>query len=181
MTADRDASLVQRCLDGDGRAFEALVRAYEKVLFNVALRMTNDREDARDITQTVFLKAWRHLGTYDRRHKFFSWIYRILMNETLNALARRRPSEPLDERLVAREPSPDERAHELQMREHVHGALMTLTPEDRELVVLRHLLHHGYEEIAELKGIPAKTVKSRLYTARQRLCHALRARGVHAS
>lgn len=181
MSAERDAVLVRRCLDGDGRAFEEIVHRYEKLLFNVALRMTNDREDARDIAQTVFLKAWRRLDTFDGRYKFFSWIYRILMNETLNVLARRRPAGPLDERIEDRQPTPERHAEQRQVRDLVHGALMELSPDDRELIVLRHLLHHGYEEIGELLGIPPKTVKSRLYTARQRLCHALRSRGVHAS
>ena len=84
MTAEDEEALVLRSLAGDQKAFGELVGAHQQVLFNVALRMLNDREDARDVTQTAFLKAWRKLDTYDRRNKFFSWIYRILLNEALN-------------------------------------------------------------------------------------------------
>src|SRR5882672_7204875 len=110
-TAD-EAALVARSLEGDHGAFASLVGAHQRVLFNVALRMLNNREDARDVIQTVFLKAWRKLDAFDRQLKFFSWIYRIMLNESLNLLERRRLHDPLDEALVSREPTPDERCHE---------------------------------------------------------------------
>ena len=91
-----DAELVNRCLSGDQLAFEPLVTRYQKVLFNVALRMVGNYEDARDIAQTAFVKAFEKLDTYDPRYRFFSWIYRIMMNESLNYLQRRKFHEPLD-------------------------------------------------------------------------------------
>lgn len=176
-----EAALVHRILGGDTRAFETLVASYERVLFNVALRMTNDHEEARDITQTAFLRAYRGLGTFDPQHRFFSWMYRILLNETLNALARRRRHEPLDEALVEPGAGPEENTHADQVRSIVHAALMELSLDDRNLVVMRHLLHMSHRKMGETLQVPEKTVKSRLYTARQRLGVVLKRRGVGVS
>ena len=165
---ESDGALVERCLSGEEAAFEALVSRYQRGLFNVALRMLGSYEDARDSTQTAFVKAYEHLDSFDVSQKFFSWIYRILKNECLNALRARRPSEP-----VSLEWSSGDRPSDpLESREReraVQTALLALSAEYREVVVLRHFTDLSYEEIAATLGIPVKTVKSRLYTARQRL------------
>jgi RNA polymerase sigma-70 factor (ECF subfamily) len=179
MDDGRVEALVRRTLDGDSRAFGEIVAEYEKVLFNVALRMTNSREDAADLTQTAFLKAYRNLGTWDSRHRFFSWIYRILVNATLDLLARRRPQEELDEGLPSDGASPEDTVHERQLAGRVQAALMELTPEKRQVIVLRHFLHQSHRDISEAIGIPEKTVKSRLHDARQALGTVLQRRGVH--
>lgn len=178
MTAEDEETLVLRSLAGDQRAFGELVSAHQQVLFNVALRMLNDREDARDVTQTAFLKAWRKLDTYDRRNKFFSWIYRILLNEALNQLRQRRRLEPLDERMVSPERSPEERTEANEIGAIVQEGLMELGTEHRQMIILRHFLHLSHREMAGLLNLPEKTVKSRLYTGRQLLGGILRRRGV---
>lgn len=178
MTAEDEETLVLRSLAGDRRAFGELVRAHQRVLFNVALRMLNDREDARDVTQAAFLKAWRKLHTYDRRNKFFSWIYRILLNEAFNQLRRRRRMEPLDERTVCPERSPEERTEANELGAIVQGALMELSTDHRQVIILRHFHHLSHREIGDLLKVPEKTVKSRLYTGRQLLGGILRRRGV---
>src|SRR6267378_3846271 len=109
--------LLERCLEGDGGAFGQLVDRYQRVLFNVSLRMVGNREDARDITQTVFLKAYENLGKFDRRHKFFSWVYRIMINESLNHLSKARRTEPLDESLQSRARGPEEECSQNRLRE----------------------------------------------------------------
>lgn len=163
-----DAELVTRCLRGDQQAFEPLVARYEKVLFNVALRMVGDYEDARDITQTAFVKAYEKLASFDPRYRFFSWIYRIMINESLNHLQRRKPYQPLDPGLAcATTPLEDAQASELS--ERVQEALMRLSPDYRQVLILRHFVELSYSEMSSLLSIPEKTVKSRLYTARQRL------------
>jgi RNA polymerase sigma-70 factor, ECF subfamily len=172
-------ALVRRTLDGDSRAFGEIVAEYQKVLFNVALRMTNDREDAADLTQTAFLRAYRNLRTWDSHHRFFSWIYRILVNATLDHLARRRPQEELDEGLPSADASPEDESHERQLAGRVQAALMELTPEKRQVIVLRHFLHRSHRDISEAIGVPEKTVKSRLHDARQALGAILQRRGVH--
>jgi RNA polymerase sigma-70 factor (ECF subfamily) len=176
-----EAALVRRTLDGDAEAFEGLVAAYESVLFNAALRMTNDREEARDLTQSAFLKAYRRLETFDPRHRFFSWIYRILLNETLNALARRRTNAPLDEEIVDGHPGPEEQMALGEVQDIVHDALMELSDEDRHLVIMRHLMEMSHREMGALVHVPEKTVKSRLYSARQRLAAILIRRGVRTA
>lgn len=174
MNSREDGELAERCLRGEREAFEPLVAKYEKVLFSVALRMVGNYEDARDITQTTFVKAYEKLASYDPAHRFFSWIYRIMMNESLNLLERRRPHQPLDPSLAA----PDDPQEEAQLRElgqQVQAALMELTPDYREVLVLRHFAELSYGEMASLLGIAEKTVKSRLYTGRQRLAERLSA------
>lgn len=181
MDARDDAALVERALRGDRDAFGVLVRAYEGVLFNVALRMVNDREDARDLTQTAFLKAWQKLDTFDRSRKFFSWIYRIVINESINLLHGRRRHEPVDETRSSDAPTPEDECHTAEIGALVGRALLDLPAEQRELVVLRHFLHLSHREMSETLGVPEKTVKSRLYTARQALSVALERRGARPS
>lgn len=179
MNEDSDGLLVERCRNGDRRAFEALVGRYQKPVFNAALRMLRNPEDARDVAQTVFLKVYEHLGDFDPSHKFYSWIYRIALNESINVLDRRRRLEPIsgeevDERLGAE----DELASE-QSAQRVQRALMTIKPDYRAVVVLKHFLELSYEDIGLVLELPEKTVKSRLFTARQLLKDALQDDGTH--
>jgi RNA polymerase sigma-70 factor, ECF subfamily len=163
-----DADLVARCLGGETEAFAPLVRRYQRVLFNVAWRMLGDREDARDVVQGAFVKAWEKLGTFDPRYRFFSWIYRIVVNESLNARGRR----PLLQTLETDVPAPGGPEEELWSRERtdcLQAALRRLTGDDREVIVLRHFAELSYAEIGEALGVAEKTVKSRLHEARQRL------------
>jgi RNA polymerase sigma-70 factor (ECF subfamily) len=167
-TNESDTALIERCLSGETTAFETLVSRYQRGLFNVALRMLGSYEDARDSTQNAFVKAYEHLDTFDVSQPFFSWIYRILKNDCLNTLRARRPSEPVSLEWPSESRASD--AVESSQRQHaVQSALLALTPEYREVVVLRHFTDLSYEDIAATLGIPVKTVKSRLYTARQRL------------
>lgn len=168
-----DQEFVDRCLGGDIEAFEPLVTRYQKPLFNVALRMVKDREDARDITQTAFVKAYEKLRTFDRRHRFFSWIYRIVINECLNFVSRRRPEGPLSPELASAD-DPERSAQEGELAGRVQEALMALSPDYRLAVILRHFLGLSYGEMSATLLIPEKTVRSRLYTARQRLAEILR-------
>jgi len=161
--------LLVRCLDGDGGAFGELIDRYQRVLFNVSLRMVGNREDARDITQTVFLKAYENLGSFDRKHKFFSWVYRITINESLNHLSKSRRLEPLDESLQSRESGPDEECDRHRLRDSIQAALSELSPDYRQVIVLRHFAQLSYQEMSGVLEVPEKTVKSRLYTARQLL------------
>jgi len=169
-----DSAAVRRCLSGDSAAFDQIVARYQQVLFTVALRMLGDEEDARDATQNTFVKVFQKLGTYDPKHRFFSWIYRILVNECLNE--RRRPSlvrtsEPLEDDAV---PSSDTDAVEAaERRNAVRKAILSLPEPYREVIVLRHFAALSYEEMGEAIGVPAKTVKSRLYSARQQLAERL--------
>lgn len=163
-----DAALVGRCRAGDAKAFEVLVERHQRVLQSVAFRMLGNREDARDATQTAFVRVFEHLDGYDPDHKFFSWVYRILRNECLNVLRARRPTEPVSVELPAAG-SPLESLEASERHRRVQTALLALPVEQREVVVLRHFAGLPYDEIGTTLGVPAKTVKSRLYAARQRL------------
>lgn len=149
---------------------------YQRRLFNVALRMLGNLQDAEDVTQTVFGNAFHALGSYDPRFRFFSWIYRMTVNESLNALKRRKGTVTLEDHwsLPAAGTAVDD---VVGIEEVVGKALMQLRPDDRAVVVMRHFGSLSYDEIGEALGIPARTVKSRLFTARERLRTILLAQG----
>src|SRR5512142_3141312 len=92
-----DSILVKQCLEGNRSKFGDLVRKYSKPIYNLALRMVSDSEDAADITQTTFIKAYENLGKFDLNLKFFSWLYRIAINEALNFLERKKQTDQLDD------------------------------------------------------------------------------------
>jgi RNA polymerase sigma-70 factor (ECF subfamily) len=174
MSDNPELAVIRRAQGGDARAFEALVDEYQGVLYNLALRMTGNAEDARDLTQTVFLKVWRNLASYDSRHRFYSWIYRITINESLNFVQRRRRHTELDDRLPDAGPTPEDELASNELGDHIQGALMSLSAEYRQVIVLRHFHDLSYTEIADVVGVPEKTIKSRLFTARQQLGERLR-------
>ena len=135
--------------------------------------MLGNVQDAEDVTQRVFLNAFLKLRTYNPRYKFFSWVYRMTVNESLNALKRRGPMEGLEnESDIRTSVTAPDKAVELEDR--VGKALMCLRPDDRAVVVLKHFVSFSYQEIADVLEIPVRTVKSRLFTARERLKGALR-------
>jgi RNA polymerase sigma-70 factor (ECF subfamily) len=166
---DDDATLVRRCRDGDRAAFERLVVRYQKPVFNAALRLLRDPEDARDVAQTTFLKVFEHIADYDPSFKFYSWIYRIAVNESLNALASRKPCEGFNGEEADPAPGPDRQVEGEQTIRAIEEALMRIKPELRTVIVLRHFMHLSYQDISDILLLPEKTVKSRLYSARQML------------
>lgn len=163
-----DAALVRQTLSGDAAAFETLVRRHQRPLYTVASRMLGNREDAADALQGALIKAYQHLDSFDPRHRFFSWIYRIVVNECLNMIRARRPEDVLDPALAG-VGSPFEAVAATERAMQVQQALMQLTTDARSVIVLRHFGELSYDQIAETLGVPSKTVKSRLYSARQKL------------
>jgi RNA polymerase sigma-70 factor (ECF subfamily) len=174
-----DAVCVAECLRGDTAAFGQIVTRHQRVLFSVALRMVGNPEDARDATQNAFIRAFQGLHTYDPGRKFFSWIYRIVVNECLNLRRSRRLHEPLGETMEAA-PTRDA-AEAAELNALIDRALVALTPGQREVVVLKYFSGLTYEEMADVLGIPGKTVKSRLFTARQRMAAILKVAGRSSS
>ncbi len=169
---DDDIDWVASCLRGDPEAFEPLVRKYERQLFRVAYRLVGNYDDALDVTQNTFIKAYEKLDTFDRDRRFFSWVYRIAVNEGLNLRRGRRPEEPLGERVETSD-GPLRGLEAREARDRVQAAIERLTEDHRHVVVLRHFAELSYEEIAEALDLPEKTVKSRLFSARQRLAALL--------
>lgn len=175
MDKDRDAALVNDCKRGDRRAMAQLVSQYERPVYNAAYRILGNADDAADITQTVFLKVFEHIGDYDPKFRFFSWIYRISINESLNQVKKRRNQEPLAESQASPWRSPEEHLESKRLCNRVQGALMELNGEYRTVVVLKHMSGCSYQQISEILQIPEKTVKSRLYSARQLMKKSLQA------
>jgi RNA polymerase sigma-70 factor (ECF subfamily) len=179
MSEPDDIKLMERCCNGDRQAFELLLARYERPVFNAAYRMLNSPDDARDVTQTVFLKVYEHLDQYDPKYRFFSWIYRITLNESVNWLKKSNRMDPLERDMADATGGPEQEAGNEQLSEGMQAALMTVSPDYRAVIILKHLLGCSYQEISEVLEIPEKTVKSRLYTARQLLQETLTERGLH--
>lgn len=176
---NRDQALVKRCQHGDRKALEELVGHYEKPVFNAAYRILGNPDDAADATQVVFMKAFEHLGQYDPKYRFFSWIYRIAVNESINQLKRGRNQQPLDDTEVAGTRGPEANVEAGDLYREIQDGLMGLTEDYRTVIVLRHFSECSYQQISEILQIPEKTVKSRLYSARQMMKDTLQARGVY--
>lgn len=177
----REDELVRRAQSGDLEAFEALVRAHEKSVYNLALRMTGQPQDAEDMAQEAFLKLWRALPDFRWECKFSVWLYRIVSNVCLDWLRRqsRRQTVSLsvedgdgeeteleipDERL-----SPERLLERKLTREAVQRGLEQLPEEQRQILLLRELRALSYEEIGAVLSLEPGTVKSRLFRARKRL------------
>ncbi len=172
MEDDDDRALVDRCRNGDREAFTALVVRYQRPIYNAALWVLRKPEDASDIAQTVFLKVAERLDDYDPQYRFFSWIYRIAVNESLNLLRQNGRSEALDEDFDVSDSDaadPESRASDAQYARRLHAALLTMSTNDRMVLTLRHFSECSYQEIGFILGLDQKTIKSRLFDARQRL------------
>jgi RNA polymerase sigma-70 factor (ECF subfamily) len=183
VTEDRaaeDRDLVRRALDGDDVAFARLVRRYERGLYSLALRMVRDPEQARDLTQEIFVRVHRSLARYDPVYPFPSWIYRVASNLCIDWIRRRRidtvsldaPLPGGDEDAPAREvegSAPDPAA-ELERKERASllaEALGKLPESHRLVLLLRHQRELSYEEIALALDVPLGTVKARIHRARE--------------
>ena len=180
MSKSDDAQLVREALTGDMKAFERLIDKYQRPLYNAALRMTGDRDDAGDIVQTVFIRVYENLESYDPKYKFFSWVYRMMMNEAINFINRNKPKVSLNQSLVSDEPRPDEKYASKRLSQCVEDAIAELPLDYRVAIIFRHWADLPYRDIGFILDIPEKTVKSRLYSARRMLAELLSKRGLLA-
>jgi RNA polymerase sigma-70 factor (ECF subfamily) len=169
--------LVDACLHGDRTAFDELVDRYEKPIFGATYRITGSVEDAMDATQNAFVNAYEKLNTFDPSYRFFSWIYRIAVNQALNLINKRRPETELDANTATSSRNPDTDLSKSEASRLLERALRTIRPQDRTLIVLKHFEGLSYREIGELLEVPEHTVKSRLFTARRRLREVLTQQG----
>lgn len=179
MNKDTDARWVKACVKGDIRAFENLVDKYQKPVFNIVYRMCHDYEDARDITQGVFVRAYQNLKSFTPKFKFFSWIYRIAINETLNHLDKKKDTAEISEFQKSDDKNPEENYTQMELNENIQQALLKIDSKYRALILLKHFQNYSYQRISEIMDLPEKTVKSRLFSARQQLGKVLTKQGVN--
>jgi RNA polymerase sigma-70 factor (ECF subfamily) len=178
MTDRSDEECVRQCRSGDRKAYDALVERYQRTIYNVAVRMVRDRDDAADVTQSVFVKAYEGLEKFDDRFKFFSWLYRIAVNESLNLLNQRKRFDGLEGVDIAETPEEGMDDESLERESGVQSGLMMLKTDQRAIIVLKHMQGLSYEEIGQILDLPLKKVKSRLFSARQALREILKKKGV---
>lgn len=176
-----EKSCIRQAINGDSSAFAHLVEQYQTQIYRLCLRMTNHPEDAADLTQETFLKAWRALAQFRFDSSFSTWLYRLATNTCIDFLrqVRRRPtaslvtqdSEGEEQTLELPDNAPGTEAQVLARmeREQLHDALCLLPEEQRTLLVLRAVNGLSYAEIAALSRVPEGTVKSRLARAREAL------------
>jgi len=185
-----EAGLVDRCRAGDPQAFGRLVALHEAMVFNLAARLLGDREEARDLSQDVFLQVYRMLGRFEGRSALRTWIYRITVNLCRNRqrLWRRRARgrqcgldelSPAEERQLyggRPEETPFEQMRRREQARVVQEALLTLSFDHRAILTLREIEGLSCEEITATLGLAEGTVKSRLARARERLRRQLEGR-----
>jgi RNA polymerase sigma-70 factor (ECF subfamily) len=178
--ADRDADLdlAERHRRGDDRAFEEVYARYAGMIYSLALRLAGDPDTAADLTQEVFLRIYRHLGTFRGRSSLKTWVYQVGLNQCRSRLGRARPeAQPLPEEgtpaaaVALRDPGrgPESEALAADTGRRVGEALAALPLAFREAVVLRDIEGLAYEEIAALAGVPVGTVRSRIARGREQL------------
>ena len=157
-----DRDLIAKARQGDVEAYNLLVSRWEKRIFNYLLRLVSNREDALDISQETFLKAYQNLRKLDDPARFSAWLFRIAHNEAFSLLRRRKPESELSE------PRPRDfggRMLPIELSLAVESALKVLSEDQREAVLLKVYQGFKFDEMAEILEIPVSTVKSRLYTA----------------
>jgi RNA polymerase sigma-70 factor (ECF subfamily) len=167
---DNDALLVRQARQGDREAFSKLVTRHQRYVFNLAYRLLWDYEEARDLTQEAFLRAWCCLPAFRGEAKFTTWLYRIVTNLCLNRLSelRRNLLELNHECLSAPvEFDPSSLCEEKERREFIHRQIEDLPVKYRLVITLRYLHGFSYREIAEILGIPISTVKTHLFRAKE--------------
>ena len=178
-----DWELVQKCQLGDMSAFQELVSRYHQKVYVVILGLLRNREDALEVSQETFLRAYRKIGGFKGGSSFYTWIYRIGVNLAIDA-QRRQKRNPLEFRdsmdsvlesqdEVARDPFAE--LHDRELRENLFKAINDLTAEHKAVIVLRTIEGLSYKEIGAILGCSEGTVMSRLHYARKKLHDKLRA------
>lgn len=180
-----ETQLIEQAGAGSLMAFEELISSYEKKIYNYCLRMTNNREDAEDLTQEVFVRVYKNLKKFKGNSQLSTWIYRIAHNICIDryrkakvvTISLSQPKGPEDERemdLPADDPSPEQEALRREQQKYLLEAISRLKPKYRTAIVLRDIQQHSYEEIAEILNLPLGTVKSHINRGRAALREAVR-------
>ena len=182
-----DRELIERSLRGEKDAFGELVQRYYKNIYNLAYRMTSDREDSMDITQEVLFRVYRALQSFDLEKPFLPWVYRITWNicaDRGRTIGRTPRTGSIDDneyesaRLSSPDPGPDRFYERKELKEALDAAIGELPEGYRELVVLFHIYGLSVKEVSSLTGMKDTVIKNRLYRGRQMLRKILEAGGI---
>jgi len=178
---DNEQAFIQRAQKGDHDAFAALVNEHQRYIYNLALRVLKDENEALDFTQETFVRAWTALPNFRGQSQFRTWLYRIVTNLCYNRLPNlRRSLTDLGDDVIYEIPETDlsfdnpARGFESrELRAHLHHAIESLDENYRLLILLRYQNELAYEEIASMLNLPLGTVKTGLFRAKEQLRHAL--------
>ena len=179
-TEEQERTLVAEAKAGDNAAFAALVRTNMQRVYRAAYAITHNGEDAADIAQETFVRAFRNLARFDTERPLFPWLYRITRNLSLNKVQRgnaRETSLPEFDVLQANDAGPESTVVGADVQARVRRAVSQLPEQHRRIIELSHFEECSYREIAEILEIPIGTVMSRLYHARRRLREVLEQEG----
>ncbi|MCK5839894.1 MAG: sigma-70 family RNA polymerase sigma factor, partial [Bacteroidales bacterium] len=163
MVKKDDKRIIEEVLSGDTNAFGVLVERYQQSIFRMIFRMTGSRVEAEELTQNVFVKAYSNLTQFNPKYKFFSWLYRIAINESLNYLKSRKNISAIDVNTSVTHENPEVILHKKERKEALQLAIMELSARERRLIVLKYYEEMTYEEISNVTGLSVKKVKSRLF------------------
>ena len=184
-----ELDLVKQCQAGNTEAFDQLVTRYRTRVFAMIYNMVHNEQDAWDLAQDSFVKAWKSIGRFRGRSSFYTWIYRIVMNVTIDWLRKKqvkgagtefndaiqlREIEPGSRTSPKADPLPHERMERSEIRARIDNAIAQISPEHRAVIVMKEIEEMQYHEIAEALGCSIGTVMSRLFYARKRLQNLLR-------
>jgi len=183
--AGQDSHLIKRFEEGDGSAFEELFMKYQSKVFNTCYRMLGNYQDASDMAQEVFIRAYKSLRGFRGDSRFYTWLYRITMNSCLNKLKSQKPTLSFGDYDISQEhvrqtlgSSPDrgplKRLEDKELQRYVQNGINSLSDKYRSAIVLRDIQGLRYQEIAEILGCSLEAIRSCLYRARQKLRKELR-------
>jgi len=173
MYDNNDKKIIEQVLSGRINDFGILVDRYQQVIYNLAFSMIGDENEAKEITQRTFVKVYSKLSFYKPEYKFFSWLYRIGLNETLGFLKLRKNNASIEDEIFINNDTPENIYNGQEKQRMIHKAIRDLKPDYRILVILKYFEDYSYEEISSLTGVSTKKVKSRLFSARQLLKNSL--------
>jgi RNA polymerase sigma factor, sigma-70 family len=167
MNENNDNVLVENVLTGEVEAFKELVKKYQKPIYNLAYKMTGNYDEASDIAQNTFVKCFENLESFNPRYKFFSWIYRIALNESLNAISMKKRFVDVEDESIKSSDLPSDIVESKEESEKINNALSMLKDDYKILIILKHYEGFTYDEIAAVQNVSVQKVKSRLFMARQ--------------